>query len=641
MYRLLRVLKIWLLLSYLSCTCMNVFAQAQVNVITSEYQRIECIGGLILPEDVPFQEVREMVDSFYWWGIDSLGKKPFYRNRKFEPAHSYWWHIYLNNETNEIEDWVIKTGRRHLSNIYTIENDTFTHKKSGELINYSEKSYPLDNDVFAIKILPCEQAELFVKKTNYYGGYYSKDAPNVDISSTKYHQEETIPKKRPDFSRLFEFAFLFVAFFLSAFTFLQLLIHRDKAYAYYAFYLLMVACYFLYQYESTWGHPILFAHFYKYRMLMEPPMTYGFILVYGLFAQSFVAFNSPARKGMGITIKYLKYVVCIALFTHSIAAVFHDYNTLFSLSHEIRQVLFFFTLPILYFMLINRSILSYIFLAGTLVLLLGVSAIFWVEISYTIQDIFRLPRSTTSIVQIAMLLEFLCFSTALGYKTKLTQDENTRIERELSVTELKALKAQLNPHFIFNCLTSIKNLVIKNDNEAADNYLQHFAKLIRSILVFSEKQSITLKEELEVSDLYLKMESLRFNHSFEYKIDIEDGIDTENIRVPALIFQPYLENAIHHGLRQKEGQKHLKIEIYEQEEKIICAIDDNGVGREAAVRTRTPNAHDTPSFGMRLTQERIDKYSAFIGDDISVKVIDKAQGTRVELQIQESSPSST
>jgi len=612
---------------------VGVFAQAQINVLTSEHQKIECIGGLLLPKDVPFEDVREMVDSFYWWDVDSIYTQRSIYIPAFQPMVSYWWHILLHNETDTIQDWLINTKKYHAFNIYTTDKDTFTHKKSGQYTNYADKSYPLDDDVFPVKILPHEQVELFVKRTNYFG-YYLEHSPHIHISSAQYHKENIILPKRSKFDRSFEFAFLFIAFFLSAFTFLQLLIHRDKAYGYYAFYLLMVGSYFLYRYESAWGQPIVFANFYEYYMLMEPPMTYGFILVYGLFAQSFVALNSTAGKGMDFTIKCLKYAVCIALFIHCLLAISYDYNTVYIIGQEARKILFFFTLPILYFLFKDGTKLSYIFLTGTFFLLLGVLVTFWSFISFSIQAKLGLAKNSTSIVQVAMLFEFLCFSTALGYKTKLTQDEKNRIERELSVTELKALKAQLNPHFIFNCLTSIKYLVIKKDTEAADKYLQYFAKLIRNILNFSEKQSITLKEELDVSDLYLKMESLRFNHSFEYKIDIEDGIDTENIRVPALIFQPYLENAIHHGLRQQKGKKCLKIEIYKQKEKIICAIDDNGVGREATARTRTPNAHDTPSFGMRLTQERIDKYSAFIGDDISVKVIDKAQGTRVEIEVQ-------
>ncbi len=634
-----KLLKISLLVAFFSCACEGLFAQIQTNILTSEHQKIECIGGLILDKNVPFEEVREMVDSFYWWDIDSIYTQNSIYIPSFQPMVSYWWHILLKNETDSIENWLINTKKYHVFDIYTIDNDTFSHKKSGQYTNYADKSYPLDDDVFPVKILPQEEVELFVKKTNYFG-YYLKHSPHIHISSAQYHRENTILPKRGKFDRSFEFAFLFIAFFLSAFTFLQLLIHRDKAYGYYAFYLLMIGSYFLYRYESGWGQPIVFVNFYEHYMLMEPPMTYGFILVYGLFAQSFVALNSTAGKGMDLTIKCLKYAVCIALFIHCLLAVSYDYNTVYIIGQETRKILFFFTLPILYFLFKDGTKLSYIFLTGTLFLLLGVLVTFWSFISFSIQAKLGLAKNSTSIVQVAMLFEFLCFSTALGYKTKLTQDEKNRIERELSVTELKALKAQLNPHFIFNCLTSIKNLVIKNDNEAADKYLQHFAKLVRSILVFSEKQSITLKEELEVADLYLKMETLRFSHSFKYEINIESGIDTENIHLPPLIFQPYLENAIHHGLRQKEGEKRLKIEIYKEKEKIICAIDDNGIGRRKAASATTHHTHDTPSFGMRLTQERIEKYSAFMGDDISVKVIDKAQGTRVEVQVQVSSTSS-
>jgi len=614
------------LFAFIVLIYVSAFAQPQINVLTSEHQKIEHIGGLVLDKDVPFEDVQEMIDSFYWWEVEGTQCIEYVGMPLYHPMKSYWWHFLLQNETDTIENWVINTGKKQTFNIYTFKNDRFIRTKSGQYTNYAEKSYPKDDNVFSVQLLPREQVELFVKKTNLYGYHVDK--------SEQYHWGNVIVQERAKFKRSLEIAFLFVTFFLSIFTFLQLLIHKDKAYAYYAFYLLMIGSYFLYRYESVWGHPIVFMNFYKHYILMEPPMTFGLILVYALFAQSFVALNSSVRKGMDLTIKYLKYAVCMALLIHCLLAVFYEYNTIYILGQKIRQILFFFTLPILYFLFKNGTKLSYVFLVGTLFLLLGVLATFWVKISFAMQDMLGLSQNSTSVVQIAMIFEFLCFSTALGYKTKLTQDEKNRIERELSVTELKALKAQLHPHFIFNSMNSIKNFIIKKDNDKADEYLVDFAKLLRLTLLYSEKQSITLDEEIEFAELYIKAESLRFKHSFDYQIIVEDSIDTESIKIPPLIFQLYIENAIEHGLLAKEGKKKLKIEIQDKGKYIICAIDDNGIGREKAAQINTSPANHT-SVGTKLNQQRIDLYNALREDNINVSIIDKpyGEGTRVEIFI--------
>ena len=220
----------------------------------------------------------------------------------------------------------------------------------------------------------------------------------------------------------------------------------------------------------------------------------------------------------------------------------------------------------------------------------------------------------------------------------LAFQEKLKIEAEfnqkIANAELKALKAQMNPHFIFNCLNAINNMVQKGDNEKATDYLTDFSSFIRRILSYSEIKQITLEEELNLCELYLKMEKLRFKDEFNYKISVNQDTVIDFVKVPPLILQPLLENAIWHGLLHKQGQRLLFINIRQSKTHVICTIEDNGVGREAARNVQ--NNDNKISLGLRLFHERLEISNQLLQRDYSYEVIDMYQnqsaiGTKVNL----------
>lgn len=170
----------------------------------------------------------------------------------------------------------------------------------------------------------------------------------------------------------------------------------------------------------------------------------------------------------------------------------------------------------------------------------------------------------------------------------------------LRETELKAIKAQMNPHFLFNSLNSIQNLINQQNVELANQYLSKFARLLRAVLQHSEKEFIPLADELETMNLYIQLEKLRFN--FDYQLEIDPRIDLYNTYMPPLLMQPFIENAILHGLQPKEGEKQLFISVHEKDSLIICKIIDNGAGRAAA----SLKIKDHHGMGNKLSLERID-----------------------------------
>lgn len=211
-------------------------------------------------------------------------------------------------------------------------------------------------------------------------------------------------------------------------------------------------------------------------------------------------------------------------------------------------------------------------------------------------------------------------------------------ENKLAGVELTALRSQMNPHFIFNCLNSIESYIIKNETIKASEYLNDFSRLIRLILQNSRSNYVTLKDELEALTLYMEMENLRLTKSFNYELRIDENLDPENTEIPPMLMQPYVENAIWHGLMHKEDSGTIVIELKQQNDFLLCTIEDNGVGRQRAAELR-PRKHKKTSMGMNITQERIDIINKAYNTETSVKVIDlvspegEAIGTRVELRI--------
>ena len=145
---------------------------------------------------------------------------------------------------------------------------------------------------------------------------------------------------------------------------------------------------------------------------------------------------------------------------------------------------------------------------------------------------------------------------------------------------MQALRAQMNPHFIFNCLSSINRFILKNESKTASDYLTRFSRLIRMVLINSQKSMIPLEDELQMLRLYLDMERLRFKNSFDYSIIFTNAIETGAIFIPPLLLQPFCENAIWHGLMHKEGQGILNIEFSMKDNILNCIIADNGIGQE-------------------------------------------------------------
>lgn len=210
---------------------------------------------------------------------------------------------------------------------------------------------------------------------------------------------------------------------------------------------------------------------------------------------------------------------------------------------------------------------------------------------------------------------------------------------KLNELENSALRTQMSPHFIFNSLNTINSFINRNDPARANQYISKFSRLIRLILDHSREKKITLAEELEVLELYVQLERIRFDNKFSYHIDIDANIATDTTEIPPLIIQPFVENAILHGLLPLQQGGVLKIAVQKNLSNVLCVIEDNGIGRRQARLNKPEHTRHRKSHGIDITLKRIELFNKEHGFDGSVRIIDlentngHAAGTRVEIPV--------
>jgi sensor histidine kinase YesM len=237
------------------------------------------------------------------------------------------------------------------------------------------------------------------------------------------------------------------------------------------------------------------------------------------------------------------------------------------------------------------------------------------------------------------ILQSLIFSAIIGFIIKRIQDKSKNAEirlaikmKEMEELKMTALQSQMNPHFLFNSLNSINNFVLKNEVEKASDYITKFSKLIRVILNSSSSPTSTLSDELSILALYVKLEQMRVSGGFDYLVDVEEGLKLEGIKVPPLFLQPFIENAIWHGLMKKDGEKRINLSIQEKNDRIICVIEDNGIGIKRA-KELAHMSQKRKFFGAKATENRI--RILYQNKDVSIRTRDissaEKTGTRVTI----------
>ena len=240
----------------------------------------------------------------------------------------------------------------------------------------------------------------------------------------------------------------------------------------------------------------------------------------------------------------------------------------------------------------------------------------------------------------ALLLLLLLYAWYRSRLRRATREARLKAEfrQQLAETEMKALRAQMNPHFIFNSLNSIQKYILKNEQEAASQYLTKFSRLIRLILDHSDQNWVSLAGELELLRLYLEMESMRFDDQFDYHVGVDVSLHPDTVEIPSMVIQPYVENAIWHGLLHRSSRGKLELSFTPAGPGMLrVIIEDNGVGREKAAELKSKQVLRKKSYGMQITENRIAAINRLPQMNARAEVTDlydaggQSAGTRVEL----------
>ncbi len=209
-------------------------------------------------------------------------------------------------------------------------------------------------------------------------------------------------------------------------------------------------------------------------------------------------------------------------------------------------------------------------------------------------------------------------TNALQLKVAEEKAEIERVNNELARSKLETLQAQMNPHFAYNALTSIQKLILKKDNKTANRYLVKFARLMRQFLEASAETYIPLDKEIELLQLYIEMEQLRFKDKFAVTYEIDPMVKLHEVPIPSMLLQVFIENAINHGLVYKEGNGMLTFKVYQKEQAVWCVIEDDGIGRKKGQEIKKESKGVYKGLGMKISQERV-KYLNMM-EEVNVKV---------------------
>ncbi len=400
---------------------------------------------------------------------------------------------------------------------------------------------------------------------------------------------------------------------------------RHQEFLSYALYLLFLTIYFVLK-SPLIANPLFGEHHFL-KFFVHEESQIAMHLCYVMFVMNFLN-TKTYYYGLHRAIQ----VVIVALLGFMVVdAIVLFSNALIPIQRELmngeRVLILLFAFGAMIYLLINaHNRLTYFVVIGSFSFTSG-ALLTWitVEIHYMVYG---------------AALESFIFAMGLGYKIKRMNQDKLKVEREVVQTKMSALRAQMNPHFIFNSLSSIQSFIVTNDRPRALKYLAKFSSLLREVLDSSIDINVILEKEIRLLQLYLDLETLRFDGGFCHKIEVDPVLDIYNLEVPLLLIQPYVENAVIHGLAQKNsGQKELKMTFQDDKDFICCTIIDTGIGRKAANELKQKKGIYRPSRGMSVTAQRLSLLTSgeYMGTLVDVEDLygtdGEPTGTRVTIKI--------
>lgn len=541
-------------------------------------------------------------------------------SRRFVTRHIHWLYFRIDNrEGEDTLDLRLHVAKPFRTTIYEAQETGAVVKKRSGQVNRPWRGFLGYYNVSVVQIPPGREVEYYLQLDNRPLSFREKSSKYELALVSPGHATllaQRLMVEQMDF-KLFTAAFLAVLFFLMVFIGSMYAQNREPVYLHYVLYIGVIFIYYLFRRSGILHTP--FSYLNAWRMHTEVPLSLVVFLGYLNFIRAFLDVETQSHPRLARALKAGGIVVSVALGIYVATSFFVPLYQLLVAFNWIRAAMFVAGGWVIYRVYQEGGRLARFIIGGTMALVVG-------GLMVVVSDYFRkvtgmkVDLQPLSYTQMGVLAEALIFALGLGYRTRM-------IKEEKAMAEIRALKAQLSPHFIFNSLNSIKDLIQKNRPDEAVSYLTKFARLMRGILHHSEDMRAPAAEELELCRSYLTLEALRFDHRFSF--DVHAAPELLDLPIPSLIFQPFLENAIWHGLLPKqEGERWVKLELYARGEWIIGRVEDNGVGRDHS-------GQGGGGAGIRLIRERLQRLSPGAEVVVSDKfdTFGKPEGTVVEIII--------
>ncbi len=616
-----------------------------LNGFSQNQSLIVVIDSPIIHQINLSKKTQLLIDTTAAFSLENAKTKSFlpisaYKCPEFlrkEAGFQFWLKTIITNNTSDTVRFLYSGGDHYKSNLYLEKIGKITEKYStGQHLLPHERLYRYDYQYFPIKISPHETLTLFQSFQTLTGKIFTIKPHLISYES----EAQTKVKLLYDDYYLMaqNNALCAVLLFVCVFFLLQYALTHQKFLFYYSLYLFFILCFASYGFSFSpyVVHFFSFSDFFKFSIRQNFYML-GTNFCYFLFLYEMLNVKHHERK-------FIKRFFEFALYGNSLFIVVELFFSIIYRSLDIEIFWHFISqfyvsgVGIIYLIVVfffyNQKVSVYIKIGSFLIVLAAI-------IGFLSSNYQLVPQSSALFTYYPnvyfnyfVFLEILFFSLAIGEKTFENIKDKNRLQQSFAMSELDILRSQINPHFLFNSLNSIKSYIIKNQPKIAANYLTDFSVLIRSILEKSREQFQSLAEELTIVELYIKLEQKRFEGKFDYKITIDEAIYTEIVKIPAFLLQPFVENSIKHGFKGLKITGKLEISITRNDKNILITIQDNGIGRENASKIKLlKKGHH--SLGVQLIENRLKLLKEIHQWDIRYSIEDLSEplGTRVKLKI--------
>lgn len=655
------------------CCCVG-------RVTAADTIAVAAIDGYIALEKQPAVQVmpasaaadwQEAALSKAWLPVDSQWLS---HNQK-----DIWLKFVLHNNSHKSQYLYITHGSSDSFTLIVQYPDSLLQLYSGDYVNSSRLQFDDDNNSNGFSVAAGETLTVFAKVYNehshlYFHSFYLETPAYYEASLASAYVEGSPPAL---YHAIVMGCLLFSLLFMSFLGWW----FKEKNFLYYVMYIAGALLYLLPKTNSTYSYAgKLVFYVMPYYLQVSEGLQYVFYAAYVAFGASLV--NAFAYRKLSIYIKavialFLLYAISITAYQFAT----HTYVLPSAGFVFIRLLTYVFCIVAVVWTVVQvKSPLKQFFVLAS-VIFIGFSA--WAAVSNVYRSADSKPFfyiTPMVALKTAVLLDSIVFAAALGYKMYLTEKEKRRhfqsyiqqlevneqlvrnmnvqleqtvaertaeleaqkekqlrleYERQLAQLEMQSLRSQMNPHFIFNSLNSIRYQIQTAQYKNASDYLMRFSKLLRLTLENSRRETVTLAEELALTQLYLDIEGQRFGDTYRYHIEVAADIDADDILLPPLLLQPFAENAIKHGLmNSNKPEKMVRISVNEVPGGCCICIEDNGVGRQASQQRKQEGGLEHQSLGMNITMERMRLFGLHENVSLSVEVEDifvdeHIDGTRV------------